>query len=193
MANGKTPPSRRPYAVSLGPWGWITVLSKAACISTSLIPPPPPPFCLQTTISPKPLAAFILLLKAVRAALGGSRNGLDLYDYVAYQAMRDYQTGLDAVGIQNLLPCTATICRWYARRRGMEHATICLDDGTSAVRMGPGAAPSVVVLFHGGAYMASVLPDHLHFALGFADAPPKDTRVYVLQYGKLPFVLEYVE
>ncbi|GAB1316438.1 hypothetical protein MFIFM68171_06648 [Madurella fahalii] len=160
MPTTDTPPERSEHAVSLGILGWVRVLSRSTYITSSL------------------------LRKAVVAVARGKgkRGGLSLYDYVTFQGMRDYQCGLGAVGIQNLLPATATTCRWFARRHGLPHSKIVLADGTIAVWIGPAEPAKVVVVFHGGGYMAPALPQHVALPFGFAKSPRRDSAVVVLQY-----------
>jgi len=123
----------------------------------------------------------------VRAAVSPARrHELSLYEYVVYEGMRDYQCGLNAVGIQNLLPSTSKTSRQYARKHGIPYSSIQLQDGTVALWLGPSKPAKVVVLFHGGGYMAPALGEHISFAFGFAKSPPKDVAVVVLQYGKYP-------
>ena len=98
--------------------------------------------------------------------------------------MLDYQSGLNAVGIQNLLPSTAKTCKKIAKKKGIPHTEIHLSDGTKAVRFGLGRTEKVIILFHGGGYMAPALPEHAKLACGFADSLPDNTSAFVLQYGK---------
>jgi acetyl esterase/lipase len=100
--------------------------------------------------------------------------------------MRDYQCGLNAVGIQNLLPSTSKTCVNFAKKHGISHSKIQLPDGTLALWLGPRKANKVIVFFHGGGYMAPALSEHMSFAFGFAKSPRKDVSVVVLQYGKDP-------
>jgi hypothetical protein len=126
--------------------------------------------------------AFRLVFKVVKAALGGSRKGFSFHEYIAYEGMRDYQSGLSAVQIQNVRPKTTKTCVKFALRYGMAHTTIRLEDGTTAVRLGRGSKDKVVVYFHGGGYMAPALHQHPMCACGFAETIPDNTSVYILQY-----------
>ncbi|OAA57631.1 Alpha/beta hydrolase fold-3 [Niveomyces insectorum RCEF 264] len=159
MSDELTHPVEREYAVRLGLFGWICLLARAIGIT------------------------FSLLFKAAKAALGGSKHGHTFYRYIVGEGMRDYQYGLSAVGIQNLLPSTSWTCRRFARKNGLPHATIHLRDGTTAVRIGESQPSKAVVFFHGGGYMAPALSDHAHFACGFAKTLPAGVAVYVLQYA----------
>ncbi|KAK7403907.1 hypothetical protein QQX98_010314 [Neonectria punicea] len=163
VATEALPSSDKEYAVSLGALGWILLLSRATRIT------------------------FALLLKASRAVLGGSKGSFaTFYEYMACQGMLDYQYGLNAVGIQNLLPSTVKTCKKVAKKQGAPSTEICLGDGTKAVRIGLGRAEKVIVLFHGGGYMAPALPEHAKLAMGFADSLPDNTSAFVLQYGEAP-------
>ncbi|KAH6886749.1 Alpha/Beta hydrolase protein [Thelonectria olida] len=160
MAMEALPSVEREYAVSLDALGWILILSRATRIT------------------------FGLLFKATRAALGGSKKSFtSFYEYMAYQGMLDYQSGLDAVGIQNLLPSTAKVCSKVARKQGIPHTEILLGDGTKATRFGLDGTEKVIVLFHGGGYMAPALPEHAKLACGFSNSLPKNTCAFVLQYA----------
>jgi acetyl esterase/lipase len=101
--------------------------------------------------------------------------------------MRDYQCGLDAVGIQHLLPPTITTCRRYARRHKIPLAVITLPDGSTAAWLGPRKPErGVRLLFHGGGYMAPALPQHLDMAHGFApggELSDGGVAVVVLEYA----------
>lgn len=100
--------------------------------------------------------------------------------------MRDYQGGLNAVGIQNLLPSTSKRCARFAKRHGIKQSKIQLPDGTIAHWLGPRKASKVIILFHGGGYMSPALSEHLSLAFGFARPPQKDVSVVVLQYREYP-------
>lgn len=122
--------------------------------------------------------------------------------------MRDYQYGLSAVGIQNLLPSTRWMARAFARSNRLPYALIHLRDGTTAICLGPkkanakakaeaeastspSASPSAppsaprkaVIMFHGGGYMGPALGEHIHLACGFAKTLPDNVALYILQYG----------
>lgn len=115
--------------------------------------------------------------------------------------MRDYQYGLSAVGIQNLLPSTKWMARSFARSNKLPYALIHLRDGTTAIVLGPKVAKKkskpaapvtesastaprrAVVMFHGGGYMGPALGQHIHLACGFAKSLPENVYVYILQYG----------
>lgn len=110
------------------------------------------------------------------------QGGASLYEHLAYSGVRSYQGRLSPARIQNLLPSTATTCRRFARRHGIRHSSIKLDDGTVAHQLGPSDATHRVVFFHGGGYMAPALSTHIDFAFGF-HPPRKHVAVYVLQYS----------
>ncbi|KAI6777805.1 uncharacterized protein J7T54_002841 [Emericellopsis cladophorae] len=97
--------------------------------------------------------------------------------------MRAYQCGLGAVQVQNLLPGTSKTCARFAKARGVPHATIHLPDGSTAAWLGPREAKKVVVLFHGGGYMAPALTDHISLAFGFSKQVRGDVAVAVLHYS----------
>ncbi|KAK4237956.1 Alpha/Beta hydrolase protein [Achaetomium macrosporum] len=143
-----------------GPLSWLLLLSRATFITGHL--------------------AF----KAITSLPPSRREGLSFHEYVAYEGMRDYQCGLDAVGIQQLLPPTITTCRRYARRHKIPLADIRLPDGSVAAWLGPRKPErGVRVLFHGGGYMAPALPQHLDMAHGFASKPPEGAALVVLGYA----------
>ncbi|TAQ86633.1 hypothetical protein B7494_g5047 [Chlorociboria aeruginascens] len=159
LIHSMAPTRSNEYAYDLSIWEWIPLLSKATGIT------------------------FRLSFKAVKALLGGSKNGLTFHRYIAYEGMRDYQGGLNAVGIQNLLPATSKTCEKFAKRNRIEHSKIELPDGTTAIWLGSRKASKIVVFFHGGGYMAPALPEHIAFAFGFANPSQKDVAVVVLQYS----------
>lgn len=97
--------------------------------------------------------------------------------------MRDYQSGLGAVGIQNLLPTTSKICTRHAKKHAIPLQTIQLPDATIAFRLGPSEARKAVVYFHGGGYMGPALGEHMYFASGYGHLSGQDVAVYILQYG----------
>lgn len=98
--------------------------------------------------------------------------------------MRDYQSGLSAVGVQNILPSTRWMSVRFAKKNHLAHATIHLRDGTTAVRIGEANKPSkVIVLLHGGGYMAGALPEHIAYTFRPSKTPLKGVAMYVLQYG----------
>ncbi|KAK3303686.1 Alpha/Beta hydrolase protein [Chaetomium strumarium] len=171
-------------APPFGALSWLSLLSRATCITGHL--------------------AF----KAITALPPSRRAGLSFHEYVAYEGMRDYQCGLDAVGIQHLLAPTTTTCRRYARRHKIPYSEIRLPDGTVAAWLGPrnhrhpsssppssssssssssskGGGVRVRVLFHGGGYMSPALPDHLDMAFGFpaGQTPEAGVAVVVLEYA----------
>ena len=127
--------------------------------------------------------AFGLLSKAVRALVRKREGGLTFHQYIAYEGMRDYQSGLKAVDIQNLLPSTSKTCRRFARKHATSIRTIKLQDGTNVPWLGRRDASRVLVLLHGGGYMAPALPSHLSFAFGFLEPADGDVSVVVLPYG----------
>lgn len=101
--------------------------------------------------------------------------------------MRDFQGGLNAVRIQNVLPSTATTCARFAKSHGIKHEEILLSDGTIAIWLGSRTASKIVVLFHGGGYMSPALSAHVSLAFGFAKPHQKDVGVVVLQYSEFLF------
>ncbi|KAM0510718.1 hypothetical protein D7B24_003302 [Verticillium nonalfalfae] len=147
------------YLVSLGAWGWIALLLRATRIT------------------------FALLLKVARAAIGRPTRFDTLYEYVVYQGMLDFQSNLDAVAIQNLLPSTTKTCRSVAKTLGIPHTEIRLGDGTMAIRLGRAKTEKVIVIFHGGGYMGPALPEQVKVAWGFGDSLPGDTSVFILPYA----------
>ncbi|ERT01131.1 hypothetical protein HMPREF1624_02371 [Sporothrix schenckii ATCC 58251] len=110
-------PIEREYADALGLWGWICLVARAVALT------------------------FFLALKVVKAAVGGKarRHGQTVYKYTALEGMRDYQYGLSAVRIQNLLPSTKWLARRFARRNKLPFALIHLSNGTTAAVLGPKA------------------------------------------------------
>jgi acetyl esterase/lipase len=130
--------------------------------------------------------ALSLLGKATKALLGGQKNGFTFRQYLAYEGMRDYQSGLDAVGIQNLLPSTSKTCERFAKRHGIKLSKVQLPDETIALRFGPNDASKTIVFFHGGGYMSPVLDQQISLAFGFSECTREDVSVLVLQYGKSP-------
>ncbi|CAJ2504788.1 Uu.00g121820.m01.CDS01 [Anthostomella pinea] len=127
--------------------------------------------------------AFGLAIKAARALITGKKNGLSLHEHVAYAGIRDYQSGLSAVAIQNLLPLTSKVCLRFAKKHALPFETVSLPDATIALRIGPPNAKKAVVFFHGGGYMAPALSEHASFATGYGTCTTPDVAVYVLQYG----------
>ena len=98
--------------------------------------------------------------------------------------MRDFQKGLEAVGIQNLLPSTSTASVRFAKSHALEHSEVRLSDGTIAQWLGPRTgAKAIVVLFHGGGYMSPALPEHIALAFDFAEVPRRDVASFILQHG----------
>lgn len=110
-------------------------------------------------------------------------NGLTFHQNIAYKGVRDYQSGLPAVGIQNLLPTTSKTCERFAKKHKIPRSKLQLADGTIAEWLGSPKASKTVILFHGGGFMAPALPEHISLAFGFKD-PRKDVSVIALQYGK---------
>jgi hypothetical protein len=100
--------------------------------------------------------------------------------------MRDYQSGLNAVGVQNLLPSTLQTCEKFARRHNIERSSINLPDGTTVPWLGSRKASKTVVFLHGGGYMSPVLSEQVSLAFGFAEPSKMDVSVIVLPYGELP-------
>ncbi|KFY73143.1 hypothetical protein V499_06787 [Pseudogymnoascus sp. VKM F-103] len=147
------------HAYSATLWEWIVLLSKATAIT------------------------FRLMLKAAKAGRRDQKNGLTFHQYIAYQGMRDYQCGLDAVAIQNLLPSTSKTCEGFASRHRIANSTIRLPCGTTAQWLGPRNALKVVVLFHGGGYMSPALSEHVSLAFGMSDPSRRDAAVVVLSYN----------
>lgn len=193
MLNESPHPVEREHAVTLGLWGWICLLSRAIGISKSRPPRPSVNWCclrcaFSDTTTTTTATAFSLLFKLIKAALGGPKNGHPLYKYIAYEGMRDYQYGLSAVGIQNILPSTKWMCLRFAKKSRLAHATIHLRDGSTAIKIGPSKPSKVLVLFHGGGYMAPALSEHMHFACCFAKTLPEGVSLYVLQYGMFSFL-----
>ncbi|KAI3394331.1 hypothetical protein diail_2883 [Diaporthe ilicicola] len=146
------------HAETLNTVGWLKVFSRATAIT------------------------FNLGYKASKAVLTRKTNGLSLHEYVAYVGMREYQSGLSAVAIQNLLPSTAKNCARYAKKHSIPCETVRLPDGTAAIRFGPAKAKKTVVFFHGGGYMAPALSEHMSFALGYGVFSMEDTAIYILQH-----------
>jgi acetyl esterase/lipase len=64
----------------------------------------------------------------------------------------------------------------------MRHSPIQLPDGTIACWIGPKDALNVVIMFHGGGYMAAALTEHISIGFAFSDPTRKDLAVVVLQY-----------
>ncbi|CAK7211032.1 hypothetical protein SCUCBS95973_000992 [Sporothrix curviconia] len=172
----------REYAVALNLWGWLCLLGRAIAITVKLVG------------------------KLATAIVGGKkrRNGHSLHKYIAYEGMRDYQYGFNAVGIQNLLPSTRWMASHFARSNRMPFAQLHLRDGTTAFRLGgpktssnkaggsnsssPPPSPSPppgrsVVMFHGGGYMGPALGEHIQLACGFSNKLPEGATVYILQYA----------
>ena len=123
-------------------------------------------------------------MKVAKAGLGGQKNGLTFHQYVAYEGMRDYQCGLNAVGIQNLLPSTLRTCEKFAKSHKIERSNIHLLDGTIVPWLGSRKASKTVVLFHGGGYMSPVLSVQVSLAFGFAKPSQTDISVVILPYGE---------
>ncbi|KFY47367.1 hypothetical protein V495_01978 [Pseudogymnoascus sp. VKM F-4514 (FW-929)] len=146
------------HAYSATLWDWMVLLSKATAIT------------------------FRLLLKVANAGRRDQKNGLTFHQYIAYHGMRDYQSGLDAVAIQNLLPSTSKTCERFARRHKIANSTIQLPCGTTAQWLGPRNARNVVVLFHGGGYMAPALSEHVSLAFGLSDPSRRDASAVILSY-----------
>ncbi|KAK2616929.1 hypothetical protein QQS21_000017 [Conoideocrella luteorostrata] len=158
--NDVNPLRHREHAVDLSLWEWVLTLAQATWITSGLVG------------------------KAVKGILPGTRkDDISFHEYIAYQGMRDYQCRLSPVRIQNLVTSTAKTCSRFAKRHGIPHTTIKLDDGTVAHRLGPQYATRTNVFFHGGGYMAPALNEHIDFAFGFSQPPRKDLAVFVLQYG----------
>lgn len=172
---------------TLSAWGWSVLLTKATAIST--LPMLPSHAVIETgregrdcTLTDEPPACG-LLLKAVAAFFGRRKDGLTFHQYVGYTGVRDYQSGLDAIGIQNLLPSTSKTCAKFAKKHGVEQSRIQLADGTIAQWLGPRKAAKTIILFHGGGYMSPALNEHMFLAFGSAQPPRKDVSTVVLQYG----------
>ncbi|KAG6247268.1 hypothetical protein E4U49_000397, partial [Claviceps purpurea] len=94
------PESHRERAENLTLCGWLSTLSRAACIT------------------------FHLLYKAARDIRPHSirrAKGLSFHEFVAYHGMRLYQGRLTPVQIQNLLPSTEKTCGRFARKHGLVH------------------------------------------------------------------------
>lgn len=130
------------------------------------------------------MPAFRLLLKAAKAGRRDQKNGLTFHQHVAYQGMRDYQCGLDAIAIQNLLPSTSKVCERFARRHRIANSTIRLPCGTTAQWLGPRSSRKIVVLFHGGGYMSPALSEHASLAFGLSDPFRRDAAAVVLSYSE---------
>ncbi|CEJ89394.1 hypothetical protein VHEMI05238 [[Torrubiella] hemipterigena] len=124
-----------------------------------------------------------LATKSIKRMSRPSDDGISFYEYIAYQGMRDYQSQLGPVGIQNLVRSTAKTCKQFAKRHGLPFSTINLPDGTVAHRLGALNCRRSVVFFHGGGYMAPALGQHINFAFGFNPSAHSDLAVYVLQYS----------
>ncbi|KAK3325018.1 Alpha/Beta hydrolase protein [Apodospora peruviana] len=147
------------HAVSLGPAAWALLLSRAILITGSLV------------------------YKATRALVSPKqRNGRSFYEYLAYEGLGDYQCGLSAVRIQNLLPTTSKKCLRFAKAHNLDYAKIpILDDKTIALWLGPRKPAKLVVHFHGGGYACPALGAQINMAFGFRPRP--DVAVVVLQYA----------
>lgn len=117
----------------------------------------------------------------MKAIVGRKKIGFTFHQYIAYEGMRDYQCGLNAVGIQNLLPSTSKSCERFAKKHRVPLSKVQLPDETIALRFGPSKASNVIVLFHGGGYMAPILDQHISLAFGFSAPPRKDIVVFILQ------------
>lgn len=98
--------------------------------------------------------------------------------------MREYQCGLGAVPVQNLLPSTSKTCARFARRHAVPLETLQLPDATTVLRLGPPKAQKSIAYFHGGGYMAPALSEHVPMALGYGRYGTENVNVFVLQYGK---------
>ncbi|KAH8599505.1 Alpha/Beta hydrolase protein [Bisporella sp. PMI_857] len=151
----------REHAHSLTIWAWVLLLLKATGITCGLV------------------------IEAVKALSSKRRNGFGYYPYLAYKGMRDYQSGLNAIGIQNLLPSTSKTCKQFAKKHKLQQSTIQLSDGSAALWLGQPEASKIIISFHGGGYMAPILSSHISLAFGFAKHPQidrKNVAVVVLQY-----------
>ena len=129
------------------------------------------------------LIVFGLLTKAITELFRNRRGSLTFHQYIGYAAVRDFQKGLDAIGIQSLLPSTSATCIKYARAHGLKQREIRLPEGTIAQWLGPRNVAKVVVLFHGGGYMSPALNEHLSLVFGFGRVPRVNISAVVLQYG----------
>lgn len=133
-------------------------------------------------------------MKAAKGLASDQRNGLSFYEYIAYQGVRDYQRGLSAVGIQNLLPSTSKTCKSFARKHSIQSSEIQLPNGAAGLWLGSRDAPRVIAFFHGGGYMSPILSAHISMAFGFAKPSNQDVSVVVLQYSKYtPITAKIVE
>ena len=187
-------PIPREYAHSLRSWEWLLLLSRATGISKAAWLLSSRARDGQSAFSADIRTAFGLLLKAVKALLSGQRNGLTFHQYIAYEGMRDYQSGLNAVATQNLLPSTFKTCKRFARRHGIQRSKIELPTGVMAHWLGSHDTSRVIVFFHGGGYMSPALSDHLSLAFGFAKPSHQDVSVVVLQYSRcLPPITKNIE
>ncbi len=116
----------------------------------------------------------------------GNRKGLTFHQNIGYTGVRDFQKGLNAVDIQNLLPSTSTTCAKFAKKHGLERSEIQLPDGTIAQWLGRRKGTKIIVLFHGGGYISPPLNEHMDLAFGFSQPPRRDISAVVLQYGTQP-------
>ncbi|KAI9374546.1 Alpha/Beta hydrolase protein [Aspergillus egyptiacus] len=105
-------------------------------------------------------------------------------------AIRDYQSGLSAVQIQQLLPSTSKACARFAARHGIPISEIVLPGDTVALKLGRSCdertPKRVLVYFHGGGYMSPATSEHIAFPFGFDPkrAVENGVCVIVLPYGK---------
>ncbi|KAH8900503.1 alpha/beta-hydrolase [Thozetella sp. PMI_491] len=147
------------HAENLGAWGWAVAVTKSTGITLNLG------------------------LKAAKGLLGNQRGGASFHEYIAYEGMRDYQSGLKAVEVQNMTIPTSTRCSQFAKKHSIPIRTIKLPEDTLAFWLGAAEARKVVVCFHGGGYMSSALWEHMTMSFGFAEPVDKDVAAVILQYN----------
>ncbi|KAH8760111.1 Alpha/Beta hydrolase protein [Hyaloscypha sp. PMI_1271] len=159
MAELATSPQSRSSAPPPSLWGWISLLSKATGITITVF------------------------LHALKTLARPPKNDRTTRQQIAYTGIRIYQSSLPATSIQNLRPSTTTTCKKFAKKHHVRHSPIQLPDGTIACWIGPKDALKVVVVFHGGGYMAAALTEHISIGFAFSKPTRKDLAVVVLQYS----------
>ena len=181
MAESATSPQSRSSAPPPSLWGWISLLSKATGISNL-----PPLLFPEKRNRRSLLTAFIAItvfLHALKTLARPPKNDRTTRQQIAYTGIRIYQSSLPATSIQNLRPSTTTTCKKFAKKHHVRPSPIQLPDGTIACWIGPKDALKVVVVFHGGGYMAAALTEHISIGFAFSKPTQKDLAVVVLQYS----------